>query len=62
MVLERAEPPLHKFFSLCRIIEKIKTISVDFKKAFDSIKRVVMFKFLPLYGIPEQTISAIEAL
>ena len=35
---------------------------VDFKKAFDSINRETMFKILPLYGIPEQIIKAIEAL
>ena len=35
---------------------------VDFRKAFDSIDRDVMFEILPLYGIPLPIISAIKAL
>ena len=58
-----------QILSLRRIIEEMKNHNkevtlcfVDFKKAFDSINREVMFKILPLYGIPEQIISAIKAL
>ena len=35
---------------------------IDFKKAFDSIDRKVMFKILRHYGIPEETVQAIKAL
>ena len=35
---------------------------VDFKKAFDSIKRDVMFAILRHYGIPEKIICAIQAV
>ena len=58
-----------QILSLRRIIEEMKNHNkevtlcfVDFKKAFDSINRETMFKILPLYGIPEQIIKAIEAL
>ncbi len=35
---------------------------IDFKKAFDSINRTVMFSILRHYGIPEAVVSAIQAL
>ena len=35
---------------------------VDFRKAFDSINRDLMFKILQLYGIPSKIIEAIRAL
>ena len=52
-----------------RLIEGIKTKNiqsiitfVDFKKAFDSIDRAVLFKILKIYGIPEILIRAIKSL
>ena len=52
-----------------RLIEGIKTNNiqsiitfVDFKKAFDSIDRAVLFKILKIYGIPEILIRAIKSL
>ena len=44
---------LDKDFTIC---------FVDFRKAFDSINREVMFSILPLYGIPQPIIAAIKAL
>ena len=38
------------------------TTFIDFKKAFDSIDRKVMFTVLRHYGIPEETVLAIKAL
>jgi hypothetical protein len=35
---------------------------VDFKKAFDSIDRYMMFAILRHYGIPEKIVEAIRAL
>ncbi len=35
---------------------------VDFKKAFDSIDRIMMFAILRHYGIPEKIVSAIRVL
>ena len=35
---------------------------VDFKKAFDSINRSVMFSVLRHYGIPETLVNAIQVL
>jgi hypothetical protein len=35
---------------------------MDFEKAFDSIDREIMFKILPLYGIPDPIIRAIKVL
>ena len=58
-----------QILSLRRIIEEMKNHNkevtlcfVDFKKAFDSINREIMFKILPLYGIPDPIISAIKVL
>ena len=55
--------------SLCRIIEEMRNHNkdvtmcfVDFKKAFDSINRDIMFQILPLYGIPDEIIKAIKVL
>ena len=38
------------------------TTFVDFSKAFDSIKREVMWKILRHYGIPEKIVNAIRCL
>ena len=35
-------------------------IFIDFKKAFDSIKRKVMFAVLRHYGIPKAVVNAIS--
>ena len=58
-----------QILALRRIIEEMKNgnkeltiVFVDFKKAFDSIHREVMFEILGLYGIPEKIINAIKAL
>jgi|TARA_B110001454_G_scaffold215734_1_gene237708 exonuclease III len=55
--------------SLRRIIEEMRNHNkevticfVDFKKAFDSINRDIMFQILPLYGIPEAVVQAVKAL
>ena len=55
--------------SLRRIIEEMRNHNkdvtlcfVDFKKAFDSINRDIMFQILPLYGIPDEIIKAIKVL
>ena len=37
-------------------------ISYDFKKAFDSIDRGMMFSILRHYGIPEKIVNAIRVL
>jgi exonuclease III len=58
-----------QILALRRIIEEMNNgnkeltiVFVDFKKAFDSIHREVMFEILGLYGIPEKIINAIKAL
>ena len=58
-----------QILALRRIIEEMKfgnkeltIVFVDFKKAFDSINREVMFEILGLYGIPDKIIKAIKAL
>ena len=35
---------------------------IDFKKAFDSIKRAMMFAVLRYYGIPEKIVQAIRTI
>ena len=54
---------------LRRLIEGVKErnlkailVFIDFKKAFDSIHRGKMLKFLRAYGLPEQLVSAIGVL
>jgi hypothetical protein len=42
--------------------KELTLVFVDFKKAFDSINRDVMFQILKLYGIPEEIITAIRVL
>ena len=42
--------------------KELTIVFVDFKKAFDSINREVMFEILGLYGIPDKIIKAIKAL
>ena len=58
-----------QILAIRRIIEEMKNgnkeltiVFVDFKKAFDSINRDVMFEILALYGIPDKIIKAIKAL
>jgi hypothetical protein len=58
-----------QILALRRIVEEMNNgnkeltiVFVDFKKAFDSIHREVMFEILGLYGIPEKIINAIKAL
>ena len=60
---------ISQILALRRIIEEMKRLYkdfticfVDFRKAFDSINREVMFNILPLYGIPQPIIAAIKAL
>ena len=55
--------------ALRRIIEGVKSnnlkaiiLFIDFKKAFDSIRRGKMMKILRAYGIPEQLVKAITLL
>ena len=42
--------------------KELTLVFVDFKKAFDSINRNVMFEILALYGIPPEIIKAIKVL
>ena len=58
-----------QILALRRIIEEMKNgnkeltiVFVDFKKAFDSVNREVMFEILALYGFPDKIIKAIKAL
>ena len=37
-------------------------VFIDFRKAFDSIDRSIMFKILEAYGIPTETIEAIKVM
>ena len=60
---------ISQILALRRIIEEMKRLDkdfticfVDFRKAFDSINREVMFSILPLYSIPQPIIAAIKAL
>lgn len=58
---------LPHILSLWRIVEEIRStkkelLFVDFKKAFDSVNREVMFEILPLYGVPDETVQAIKVL
>ena len=45
-----------------RLNKEITLCFVDFRKAFDSISREVMFEILPLYGIPSILVEAIKSL
>ena len=65
----RGRSTISQILSIRRIIEEMRKYNrdlvmlfVDFRKAFDSIDRDVMFEILPLYGIPLPIISAIKAL
>eukprot|EP00106_Octopus_bimaculoides_P023455 XP_014790897.1 PREDICTED: uncharacterized protein LOC106884170 [Octopus bimaculoides] len=69
MDLEGASQQLLKSFSIRRILEEMKkfTKSVtvcfeDFRKAFDSINRDLMFKILALCGIPPRIVDATRTL
>ena len=42
--------------------ENYVLLNIDFKKAFDSIDRAVMWKILRNYGIPEKIVNAIKML
>ena len=55
--------------ALRRILEEVRKnnlpavlIFLDFKKAFDSINRAMMFKILKAYGIPPRVLNAIKAM
>ena len=55
--------------ALRRILEEVRKnnlpavlIFLDFKKAFDSINRAMMFKILKAYGIPPRLLNAIKAM
>ena len=41
---------------------EITLISVDVKKAFDSVDRQVMFEIVDLYGIPQEMVNAMTVL
>ena len=65
----RGRSTIAQILALRRIIEEMKNgnndltiVFVDFKKAFDSINREVMFEILGLYGFPDKIIKAIKAL
>ena len=54
--------------TLRRIFEEIKEMNllalftfIDFRKAFDTVKRQKMFKILEAYGVPDEFIQAIAA-
>jgi len=60
---------LSQILSIRRILEEMRKLNkevticfVDFKKAFDSISRELMFDILKLYGIPDKIVLAIRAL
>jgi hypothetical protein len=60
---------VNQIHSLSRILEAVNSkkiplnvIFVDFKKAFDSINRQMMFAILLHYGIPEKIVTAITKL
>ena len=55
--------------ALCRIIKGVKQNKlpavitfVDFRKAFDSVRRAKMMKILSAYGIPDELVKAISLL
>ena len=55
--------------ALRRLVEELKNhqkeavlLFIDFKKAFDSIDRNVMFKILEAYGIPPEIVEAIRIM
>ena len=65
----RKRSTISQILSLRRIVEEMRNankeltlVFVDFKKAFDSINRNVMFEILALYGIPPEIIKAIKVL
>ena len=58
-----------QILSIRRILEEMRRLNkevticfVDFRKAFDSISRDIMFEILPLYGIPPTIVGAIRSL
>lgn len=65
----RGRSTISQILAIRRILEEMKRLNkdvtlcfVDFRKAFDSVSRDVMFEILSLYGIPPQIIGAIKAL
>ena len=65
----RGRGTLSQILSIRRILEEMRKLNkdviicfVNFKKAFDSISRNVMFDICELYGLPEKIVSAIRAL
>ena len=65
----RGRSTLAQILALRRIVEEIRNsnremalVFVDFKKAFDSINRDILFEILPLYGIPARLVEAIKSL
>ena len=65
----RGRTTISQILSLRRIVEEMRNankemtiVFVDFKKAFDSIDRSVMFEILELYGLPTEIINAIKVL
>ena len=65
----RGRSTIAQILSIRRILEEMRKFNkevticfVDFRKAFDSISRDLMFKILQLYGIPSRIVEAIRAL
>ena len=65
----RGRSTIAQILSIRRILEEMRRLNkeitlcfVDFRKAFDSISREVMFEILPLYGIPSLLVEAIKSL
>ena len=65
----RGRSTLAQILSIRRILEEMRRLNkevticfVDFRKAFDSISRDLMFEILPLYGIPSIIVDAVRSV
>ena len=67
MVFGRNRSTIDHIFSIRQILEKkwecneeVHQLFIDFKKAYDSVRREVLYKILIVFGIPRKLVSLIK--